>query len=99
MASDIHAYFENMGETVVSALSPHWSEPLWAEAQLWLAGRATDADGASVSGYPAADTSTTTDRGDKRREGPRANRHAPFVDALALGSLVANLAMVLYLIH
>lgn len=29
----------------------------------------------------------------------RASRHAPVMDALWLGSIVANLAMVLYLIH
>lgn len=99
MASDIHAYFENMGETVVSKLSVHWSEPLWAEAQLWLAGRAADAERASVSGYPAAAAATASDRRVKRRKSSRASHRALFVDALALSAFFANLAMVLYLIH
>ena len=94
MASDIHTYFENTGEDVVGALSRNWSEPLWSEAQLWLTRRAARPQPPAFWGAVAA-----TDWRARRRMRAQASRHAPVMDALWLGSIVANLAMVLYLIH
>lgn len=96
MTSDIHAYFENMGEDVVDALSRNWSEPLWTEAQVWLA-RRTARDQTSCF-WPAVGAPATDGRA-RRRVGATASRQAPLMDALGLGSILVNLAMVLYLIH
>jgi hypothetical protein len=97
MTEDFDNYFENMGETLVRALSRDWSGALRADAQLWLAARAREAQRQAGPASPHPATLPTA--AGPRRAIWNPNTSTAIAPAVAAASLLANILMVAYLIH
>jgi hypothetical protein len=98
MTEEIDSYFENMGETLVGALSRNWSGDLRADAQVWLAAKARQAQARSEpSPSPAAGPYAAM--AVERQLARKASTRAAIVPTIVTVSLIANIMMFAYLIH
>jgi hypothetical protein len=97
MTEDFDSYFENMGETLVRTLSRDWSGAMRADAQLWLAARAREAQRRAAPTFPRPASPPTT--ASRRRAIWNPTKSTTIAPAVAAASLLANILMVAYLIH